>query len=232
MRRLLARASTLIALALAVAGCGSTGISESDEVSRGKTLFQEACVQCHALRDAGSTAVTGPDLDAAFAQSRRDGIPESTIQQVVRGQIAFAVPPMPQNLVRGEDADAVAAYVAAVAGLPVKGGQAGQAAGEQQEASGSDGKSVFASAGCGGCHTFAPAGTQATVGPDLDELAAVADQRPGESPEQYVEEAIVNPDAYVVQGFSPGIMPGNYGELLEPEQLELLVQYLLNPEGG
>ena len=33
-----------------------------------------------------------------------------------------------------------------------------------------DGAAVFASAGCGGCHAFEPAGTDAAVGPSLDEL--------------------------------------------------------------
>ncbi len=34
------------------------------------------------------------------------------------------------------------------------------------------GKPVFTSAGCGNCHTFAAAGTKATVGPNLDESDA------------------------------------------------------------
>jgi len=32
-----------------------------------------------------------------------------------------------------------------------------------------NGKSIYASAGCGGCHTFAEAGSTGTVGPSLDE---------------------------------------------------------------
>lgn len=31
------------------------------------------------------------------------------------------------------------------------------------------GKTIFASAGCGGCHTFSAAGSTGTVGPNLDE---------------------------------------------------------------
>ena len=31
------------------------------------------------------------------------------------------------------------------------------------------GREVFTSAGCGGCHTYEPAGTSGTVGPNLDE---------------------------------------------------------------
>jgi mono/diheme cytochrome c family protein len=33
------------------------------------------------------------------------------------------------------------------------------------------GKAVFASAGCGGCHTFSAAGSTGTVGPNLDDAS-------------------------------------------------------------
>ena len=33
-----------------------------------------------------------------------------------------------------------------------------------------DGAAVFASAGCGGCHTFGPANSNGTVGPNLNEI--------------------------------------------------------------
>lgn len=33
------------------------------------------------------------------------------------------------------------------------------------------GKEVFASAGCGGCHTFSAAGSTGSVGPNLDDAA-------------------------------------------------------------
>jgi cytochrome c551 len=36
------------------------------------------------------------------------------------------------------------------------------------------GEAVFASAGCGGCHTFTPAGSSGTVGPNLDEISLSA----------------------------------------------------------
>jgi len=38
------------------------------------------------------------------------------------------------------------------------------------------GKAVFASAGCGGCHTLKAAGTSGTVGPDLDQLKPAEDR--------------------------------------------------------
>jgi cytochrome c6 len=42
------------------------------------------------------------------------------------------------------------------------GGEAGDAA---------NGEQVFASAGCGGCHTFSAAGSNGAVGPNLDDAA-------------------------------------------------------------
>ncbi len=34
-----------------------------------------------------------------------------------------------------------------------------------------NGKAIFASAGCGGCHAFSAAGSSGSVGPNLDDLA-------------------------------------------------------------
>ena len=74
---------------------------------------------------------------------------------------------MPAELVTGEDAEAVANYVADVAGDPeaIK-----AAAPPPTSKSGKvDGKAIFASAGCATCHTLAAAGASGTVGPNLDE---------------------------------------------------------------
>jgi mono/diheme cytochrome c family protein len=66
---------------------------------------------------------------------------------------------------------------ATVGGQSERGGQA--TTGTQTNTSTqSAGSTVFASAGCGGCHTLKAAGTTGTTGPDLDQLrpsaAAVA----------------------------------------------------------
>jgi mono/diheme cytochrome c family protein len=76
---------------------------------------------------------------------------------------------------------------------------------------------------CGSCHTYGPAGTEAQVGPNLDESLA------GDSPEQ-VYEAIVDPNAEIAEGFSSGLMPDTYGETLSEEQLADLVAFLT--QGG
>jgi cytochrome c oxidase subunit 2 len=108
------------------------------------------------------------------------------------------------------------------------GGQAGGAAGGQA-GGGSEtsalGKETFASAGCGGCHTFAPAGTDAQVGPDLDNLAADA-QAAGEPVADYVRQSIVDPNAVIAKGYQPGVMPETFGDTLKPDELDALVAYL------
>ncbi len=83
------------------------------------------------------------------------------------------------------------------------------------------GKAVFneASPACGTCHTFAPAGTDGTTGPNLDEALEGDDA-------QTILESIVNPDAEITEGFDAGIMPKTYGEDLSEEQLADLVAFL------
>jgi cytochrome c oxidase subunit II len=86
------------------------------------------------------------------------------------------------------------------------------------------GKAVFAANGCSSCHTFAPAGATAKIGPDLDKLSAEA-QRAGKPLEQFISESIVNPNAYVEPGFPNGIMPSTFAGLPKP-QLDALVAFL------
>jgi cytochrome c oxidase subunit 2 len=78
------------------------------------------------------------------------------------------------------------------------------------------------------CHALANANATGNIGPILDDLAAVAGEGGG-SPEDYVIESLLDPDAEVAQGFQPGVMPSNEGRLSE-EQLQALAEYLL--EGG
>lgn len=47
--------------------------------------------------------------------------------------------------------------------------------GAAAEGDATNGKKIFASAGCGGCHTFSAAGSTGTVGPNLDDAAIDVD---------------------------------------------------------
>jgi cytochrome c2 len=234
---------------LVAAGCGTVGLPKGGNASAGKQLFVQKCGACHTLADAGTSGQIGPNLDNAFRQSQADGIGQSTIQAVVRDQIAYAIehpstgaPGMPRNLATGSDADDVAVYVASVAGLSASGQTTGQATTRQTTTSattststtttgttgggaGPSGASLFASQGCGSCHMFKAAGATGTVGPDLDKVAADA-QKAGTPLAAYVKQSIVDPSAYVVPGYSDGIMPKTFGNTLSSQQVAALVQFL------
>jgi mono/diheme cytochrome c family protein len=78
---------------------------------------------------------------------------------------------MPRDIFKGQDADDVATYVASVAGLDASGQIINPANPPRPAPPGgaADGKTVFATAGCTGCHTLKAAGSTGTVGPNLDE---------------------------------------------------------------
>jgi mono/diheme cytochrome c family protein len=116
----------LLALAaLGVAGCGGgdsevTGM-EGANTGNGKELFVQNCGSCHTLADAGTVQTVGPNLDTALGWSCKQGFAEDTIYSVVLGQIDLAAPPMPADIVTGQDAVDVAGYVASVAGKNIDG---------------------------------------------------------------------------------------------------------------
>jgi cytochrome c len=94
------------------------------------------------------------------------------------------------------------------------------------------GKAVFAANGCASCHTFKPAGASGTVGPDLDDIAANAQKADRGSLDQYTHESIVDPNAYVVPGYSAGIMPQDFGQKLSEKQVADLVAFLTQGASG
>ena len=86
-------------------GGGSTAFGDA---AAGKPLFTSKCGACHTLKDAGTSGQVGPDLD----QSAKAKDPQAVYDQITKN----AVPPMPLNVVTGDDAKNVAAYVASVSG--------------------------------------------------------------------------------------------------------------------
>ena len=89
---------------------------------------------------------------------------------------------------------------------------------------GASGKAVFTNNGCASCHTFTPAGSKGTVGPDLDKLSQEA-QGAGKPLQEFIRESIVDPNAYVEPGFQKGIMPATFSSLPKA-QLAALVSFL------
>jgi len=83
------------------------------------------------------------------------------------------------------------------------------------------GKTLFTAQGCGGCHTYKPAGSTGKVGPDLDNLAADAKKANQGSVEEYTAQSIKNPTAYTVPGYPSGVMP-TYSSLTEKQVADLV----------
>jgi cytochrome c oxidase subunit II len=94
----------------------------------------------------------------------------------------------------------------------------------QAPGGGGAGLAVFNSNGCSGCHTFKPAGSTGTTGPNLDNLAADA-RRAGKPLVPFVRTSIVDPNAYIEKGYQPNIMPSTF-KSLPKQQLDALVQFL------
>jgi cytochrome c553 len=103
------------------------------------------------------------------------------------------------------------------------GGGGGGGAGAQGDPAA--GKGIFTQAGCDGCHALEDAGSTAEVGPNLDESLQGQDAA-------FVRESIVEPDAVVAEGYSPDLMPEEYGEQLGEQELTDLVAYLAQATGG
>ncbi len=80
--------------------------------------------------------------------------------------------------------------------------------------------------GCITCHSLEPG--VVVAGPSLAGIGSrAAQQVEGMTAEDYLRQSILEPDAHIVEGFSAGIMPSNWGEVLSEEDINNLIAYLL-----
>jgi mono/diheme cytochrome c family protein len=112
--------TTALIAALALGACGSEGIDvpEGDPMREGAELFADRCGGCHTLGAAGSVGSAnrayrnqGPNLDERVESE------EDVLYAIRNGGFSGAI--MPQNIVVGEEAEAVAEFVAEYAGSEV-----------------------------------------------------------------------------------------------------------------
>jgi cytochrome c oxidase subunit II len=106
------------------------------------------------------------------------------------------------------------------------GKEAGEEGGGAPTGLEAEGQQIFDAQGCSGCHTLAAAGSTADVGPNLDEVLP-------ERSAAEIRNSIIDPDSELSPGFGRGIMPDNFGDALDPDELDTLVEYLVtSTEGG
>jgi mono/diheme cytochrome c family protein len=104
----------------AASGCGTQGVQvpDDDPAHAGAQIFAERCSGCHTLTPAGtegsanrSERAQGPNLD------QRTETMADVVYAIRNGGFSGAI--MPQNIVVGDDAQKVAAFVAKYAGEDV-----------------------------------------------------------------------------------------------------------------
>lgn len=208
-------------LVLALAGCGTGGPADQESSANGEELFKQKCASCHELQAAGARGTIGPSLDAAFAAPREEGFDESSIREVVLGQMRFPIAPMPEpdspqmfpsseysDAEREDAMEAIASYVASVAANEQAIAQARRQGGG---GSADDPKGLFTS-NCASCHTLAAAGATGTIGPNLDQVTPALER---------IEEQIR-------QG--GGGMPAFEGQLTDA-QIHALARYVVENRG-
>jgi len=114
---------SVVVAAAALSACGTEGIDvssdSSDEVRAGAELFSERCSGCHTMKAAGtqgtanrSQRTQGPNLD------QRKETYDDVIYAIANGGFSGAI--MPQNIVVGDEAEAVARFVEEYSGTDVQ----------------------------------------------------------------------------------------------------------------
>ena len=119
-RKTAATAAAVLASAVLAGGCGSQGVkvSESSPYHRGAVLFRDHCSGCHTL------SVVGAQGSATSIKNRvRTAGPNFNIRKENVDQVLYAIRNggfsgaiMPENILVGEDAKAVASFLAQYSG--------------------------------------------------------------------------------------------------------------------
>jgi mono/diheme cytochrome c family protein len=113
-------APALAAAALMLGACGERGIqvSADDPAHPGAVIFDENCDECHTLDAAGATGsvtdVRSREIKDGPNFNERKETVEDVIYAIENG--GFSSGPMPQNIVTGEEKQAVAEFVAKYSG--------------------------------------------------------------------------------------------------------------------
>jgi mono/diheme cytochrome c family protein len=122
-RRRLAIACALVAVAAGAVACGSQGISpqiasQPANVQRGAQLFSQRCSGCHTLSVVGAQGTTDnvrerERVDGPNFNTRRETA-DNVLYAIRNGGFSGAI--MPENIVVGQDANDVAAFLSKYAG--------------------------------------------------------------------------------------------------------------------
>ncbi len=226
---------------------------QAEAIEVGADLFETNCIGCHGIKGDGIQGLAPPLNDRHFFTQRLQevgwqgtfqdyiiatvstGRPVSTRPEQYVGGGKPAMPAWSQQYggpLREDQIRDIATFI--LNWEPTAMGQAEltelptpTAAPEEQGDPVARGRQIFTERGCAGCHTIEGLST-GVVGPNLTQIGEIAATlKEGYSAEEYIRESIQNPNAYIVEGYQPNIMPQNYGQQLSQQELDDLVAFLL-----
>lgn len=226
---------------------------EAKAIEVGADLFETNCSGCHGIKGEGIPGLAPPLNDSHFFTARLQEVGwQGTLEDYVISTVSTGravstrpdqypgggKPAMPTwserfgGPLREDQVRDIAAFVlnweaTALGGVELAALPTPTPGAEEAADPTASGQQVYQNSGCGGCHAIEGLSVGA-VGPNLEQIGEVAATRkPDYSAEKYVQESILNPNAYVVEGYSANIMPQNYGQQLSQQELDDLVTFLL-----
>jgi mono/diheme cytochrome c family protein len=120
MRKALATAASLLACALIAGACGSQGVkvAKDSPYRKGAVLFRDHCSGCHTLSVVGAQGSATSISNRVKTSGPNFNIRKEQVEQVLyairNGGFSGAI--MPENIVVGSNARAVAEFLAAYSG--------------------------------------------------------------------------------------------------------------------
>ena len=118
--KIAATMTVLLASAVAVGACGSQGISvaKTSPYFRGAVIFRDHCSGCHTLSTVGAEGSATSIKNRVPTNGPNFNIRKENVEQVLyairNGGFSGAI--MPENVVLGDDAKAVASFLAQYSG--------------------------------------------------------------------------------------------------------------------
>jgi len=225
---------------------------KAQKIEVGADLFEVNCRGCHGLRGEGIPGLAPPLNDVHFFTQRlgevgwQGGLEEYIVATVSSGRQVSTrpdqypgagSPAMPTwsdrygGPLRDDQIEALAAFILNWEATAVGGAELTQLPTLTPSAASSDdpvvrGQGVYESSGCGACHTIEGI-SEGAVGPALTSVGETAATRvPGLSAEEYIHQSIVDPSAYLVEGYDD-LMLKTFADTLSSSQLDDLVAFLL-----
>lgn len=221
------RTVTVGAATTAPAGHRGVGVPAhefGDPVAGAKLFVSKGCANCHSYGGKGGMDAPPLDYMAGHLSAREIANMSGTIWNHAPAMIsAFQAEGTPFPTFSDFEMADVVAYLHSKspgrAAAPAGGGsEHGAVEMGTEPGNPARGRSVFATLGCGSCHTLAAAATTGTIGPNLDVSLKGKNA-------SFVEQSLLDPNAVVAKGYERNTMP-TFKATLTKQQLADLVAFL------